>query len=135
MKWMTLVVFVCLLAGCNTIGPYDGSVIQLEPSVFMVNVGTWTSGPDWPDGSDQLKHDAEIAVLKALRERGHTVESCAFVGFTPYEGAHIVITFVAGDKAGVARWAALPADKFDDALRKIGLRPLVFKFRGDFRNK
>jgi len=135
MRLAVIAVFLCLVLGCNLIGPYDGSVLQLDRSVFMVNVDTWTKGRghDWPDGSNQLRHDAEIAVLKALNERGYAVESCALVEFTPYEGAHISITFVAGDKAGVARWAALPADRFNDALRKTGPRPLVFKFKGDFR--
>ncbi len=100
----------------------------------MVNVATWTRGlgHGWPDGSDQLRHDAETAVLKALNEQGYAVESCAFMVFTPYEGAHMSVTFVAGDKAGVARWAAFTVDKFREELRRIGPRPLVFKFRGDF---
>lgn len=135
MKWMTMVVFVSLLAGCNSVGPYDGSVFQLEPTVYMVNVDTWTDGRGhgWPEGSDQLKHDAEIAVRNALRELGHPVESSAFMTFTPFQHGGMVITFVAGDKAGVARWAAFSVDRFREELRKVGLGPLVFKFRGDFR--
>ena len=137
MKWVIMAVFVCLFAGCNTVGPYDGSVFQLEPTVYMVNVDTWTNGRGygWPEGSDQLKHDAEIAVCNALRERGHPVESSAFMTFTPYQNGGMGITFVAGDKAGVARWAAFSVDEFREELRKIGLRPLVFKFSVDFRRE
>lgn len=131
MRVLPILLLAVLLPGCNTVGPYDASVYRLEDAVYMVNVGTWIgSKRGWPDGNETLKSQATNAVIEMLKSKGLPVESCFFVGYTPYEGGHITITFVAGDKLKAAPWGALPREAFDAELRRRGPLPQVFKTNG-----
>ena len=119
-----------LIASCNTVGPYHAAVYRLDAVVYQVSVNTWTGSRNRANADDKLKRKAETEILAAFQRRGEPVESSAFIGFTRSEGGHVLLTFVAGDKNGVARWSGLSSEKFDDELRSIGLKPLFFEFEG-----
>ena len=127
-----LCLFAALLCGCNTAGPYHMKVYRLDGSMFWVSVDTWigSSGPYGKIGNDKLKHDGERAVMNILREHSLPVETCIFKRFIPWEGGHISLALIAGNRSGVAHWAALSDAEYDQAIRKKGLLPLVFTYDG-----
>jgi hypothetical protein len=129
-KLLLLTGCVWLLAACNSVGPYHATVYRLDAAVYQVSVNTWTGRRNRPDADDELKRKAESEILAVFQRRGVPVESSAFIEFTPFEGGRVLITFVAGDRNGVARWSALSNDRFDDELRRIGPKPSVFEFEG-----
>lgn len=129
-KLLLLAGCVWLLVACNTAGHYHATVYRLDATVYQVSVNTWTGRRNRPDVDEELKRKAESEILAVFQRRGVPVESSAFIGFTPFEGGHVLVTFVAGDRSGVARWSALSNKRFDDELRRIGQKPSVFEFEG-----
>jgi hypothetical protein len=123
--------FVWLLTGCNSFGPYSGTVYGLAPSVYQVSVNTWVgSGNGWPNGNADLKRKIEAETLATLRAQGLRVESCVVRSFIPFEGGHMTISLLAGAEAAVAHWAALPDERFTEAIQKARPLPQVLVFTG-----
>jgi hypothetical protein len=124
MRNLFLIGAALLLASCNSRGPYYGSVTSLDTQLYAISIGTW-----WPNADDELKRQGEIAAVARIKERGFDFEVCVFDSFTPYQGGHVYLNFVAGSERAVNLWRALPKEAKSELYRRA---TDLGKFEGRF---